>query len=170
MAPLLPLFEQFCAYCHQSFVPAKRGTQRFCSSSCRTTYSRKKKVGTLGQLTHLPTPVAVRGQGRKSTKQGILEAGAGALGANLITQGVEYLAVLRPMEKKLERMESLVEQMARDHTRAVQVMTSGFLRLMAQAGIPANTAYLALGLPQVAEIEPVAAVRAIKATGLKILG
>ncbi|WP_460615753.1 hypothetical protein [Hymenobacter seoulensis] len=29
-----------CRHCHKDYVPAKRGTQKFCSGSCRSTHSK----------------------------------------------------------------------------------------------------------------------------------
>lgn len=172
MALLKPTHAQPCAYCYQDFIPTRRGTQRFCSGGCRTTYSRKLKAGTLGQLTQLPTPAAVRGQGRKAFKETFLAAGAGALGANVITQGVEYLAVLRPMEQRLERLETMAEQILRNQAQIFQSQAQekvGLLALLTKAGIAPNVARAGLGMPLMPEIQPVQASQASKVPRLRKL-
>jgi hypothetical protein len=144
MARLKPTHAQSCAYCHQAFVPVKRGTQRFCSGSCRTTYSRKKKAGTLGRLTQLPTPAAV--QPPSSFVQQALAAGTGALAANVVSQTAEYFAVTQGLVQQVDRLTQLVELLLQNHATSTRLTGSGLLALLQKSGVSTDVARRVLGL------------------------
>jgi hypothetical protein len=103
MASSSPPNKQKCAYCGDKFVPVKRGTQRFCGASCRVSYCRKKKAGTLGRITHLPGPPRVFAG--LSFPQTVLAAGLGSLGANLLTQAGEYALVTQDLLQQLQAIQ-----------------------------------------------------------------
>lgn len=106
MARSSPTYKQKCAYCGDKFVPTKRGTQRFCGASCRVSYCRKKKAGTLGQLTRRAGPP--RPAAGLSFGQSVLAAGLGSLGANGLTQAGEYLLVTRALAQQLQALQHAV--------------------------------------------------------------
>ncbi len=106
MAHFSPTYKQKCAYCGGKFVPTKRGTQRFCGASCRVSYCRKKKAGTLGQLTRRAGPP--RPAAGLSFGQSVLAAGLGSLGANGLTQAGEYLLVTRELAQQLQALQQAV--------------------------------------------------------------
>ncbi|NVO86764.1 hypothetical protein [Hymenobacter terrestris] len=83
-----------CQHCHQEYVPVKRGTQKFCSSSCRSTHSKQKKAGTLGKFTSLPGPT----RGGLGFLESTAAAGVGAATANAL----EYLLVTRHLVSRSE--------------------------------------------------------------------
>jgi hypothetical protein len=106
MASSSPPNKQKCAYCGDKFVPVKRGTQRFCGPSCRVSYCRKKKAGTLGRITHLPGPA--RASAGLSFSQTVLAAGLGSLGANLLTQAGEYALVTQDLLQQFQALQQAV--------------------------------------------------------------
>ena len=97
MATRLTTHTQSCRYCHQDFVPTRRGTQHYCSASCRTSYCRKKKQGTLHQLTKLPGP----GGRQPSFARLTMAAAAGSLAANTATQTLEYFAITQDLVQQV---------------------------------------------------------------------
>ena len=109
MARLADTYELRCAYCHQEFIPAKRGTQRFCSGSCRTTYCKKKKAGTLGRVTKLKGP----GQSGSPTSfaEMTLASAAGTLAANTLMQGAEYHLVTKDLVEQVTQMRAQVQRL-----------------------------------------------------------
>jgi hypothetical protein len=152
MARLSHTHEQECKYCHQAFIPVKRGTQLFCSSSCRTTYCKKKKAGTLGRLTKLKGPG--RSGPAASFAEMTLAAGAGALAANTLTQGAEYYAVTKGLVEQVTQLTVLVQQLhakqaaqeARSKTDAM-LLGRGILTLLTRAGASKEEAWAALHTP-----------------------
>jgi len=106
MASSSPPYKQKCAYCGDKFVPVKRGTQRFCGASCRVSYCRKKKAGTLGRVTHLPGPPRV--SAGLSFKQTVLATGLGSLGANVLTHAGEYALVTQDLVRQLQALQQAV--------------------------------------------------------------
>jgi hypothetical protein len=152
MARLAHTHEQECQYCHQAFIPAKRGTQRFCSGSCRTTYCKKKKAGTLGRVTKL------KGPGRSALPASFAEmtlaAGAGALAANTLTQGAEYYAVTKGLVEQVTQLTVLVQQLhakqaaqeAR-HKNDATLLGRGILTLLTRSGATKEEAWAALHTP-----------------------
>jgi len=106
MARSAPAHKQKCAYCGAKFVPTKRGTQRFCGASCRVSYCRKKKAGTLGQLTPLPGPP--RRAAGLTFQQTVLATGLGSLGANVVTQAWEYALVTRELVQQVRALQHAV--------------------------------------------------------------
>lgn len=121
-APLLPMRERrarrpktqlpasytlVCQHCHKDYVPVKRGTQKFCSSSCRSTHSKQRKAGTLGRITSLLGPAR--------TGLGFWEASAAAgVGAAGVT-AVEYVLVTRHLvadsQQHSQQLTALTEMM-----------------------------------------------------------
>lgn len=170
MARLKPTHAQSCAYCHQDFIPTRRGTQRFCSGGCRTTYSRKLKAGTLGKLTRLPTPAAVQRQQTPSFGKQVLAAGTGALAANAVSQTAEYFAVTKGLVQEVAELKSLVVQLLNNQAHGNRGLFTGMLTLLEKAGIPANTARVGLGLAPMPEIKPPVKVQPDWATMLRDLG
>ena len=140
MATLSPTHAQQCVYCYQDFVPAKRGTQKFCSGSCRTTYSKKKKRGTLGRFTHLPGPqggaLPPEVTGPASFGQQALAAGTGALAANVVSQTAEYFGVTQSIVQEVKELKRLVQMLLRHHTTSTGVTVAGLRHLLAKSGVP----------------------------------
>lgn len=171
MATLSPTHAQQCVYCYQDFVPVKRGTQKFCSGSCRTTYSKKKKRGTLGRFTHLPGPhggVPVpEGTGTASFGQQVLAAGTGALAANVVSQTAEYFGVTQGLAQEVKELKRLVQMLVRHHSTSTGVMVAGLRHLLAKSGVlPADITRVLL--PAGVEVSlPVQAARAAPAAPIR---
>lgn len=98
---------QSCCYCHQDVVPTRRGTQQYCSASCRTSYCRKKKQGTLHRLKRLPGPATGSGP---SFEKLFLAATAGSLAANATTQLAEYHLVTKGLLAQLAQLQAQLHQ------------------------------------------------------------
>ena len=145
MAKLQNTYEQPCAYCHQDFVPVKRGTQRFCSASCRTTHCKKKKAGTLGRITKLKGPG--RAQPAGTFMDAALASATGALAANAVSQTTEYFAVTQGLIKQVEHLTRLVERLTANHTTATGVMVRGHMNTLVKMGLSREGASQLLNLP-----------------------
>lgn len=140
MAKTSPTHTQECLYCYRDFVPVKRGTQKFCGNSCRTTYSKKKKRGTLGRFTHLPgpggAPAPVAAGSPASFGQQVLAAGTGALAANAISQTTEYFAVTQGLIREVEKLTGLVQTLLAHHTVGARITVAGLRHLLVKSGVP----------------------------------
>jgi hypothetical protein len=152
MARLADTYELRCAYCHQEFIPAKRGTQRFCSGSCRTTYCKKKKAGTLGRVTKLKGP----GQSGSPTSfaEMTLASAAGALAANTLTQGAEYHLVTKDLVEQVTQLRAQVQRLQASqaasearHEANVALLGRGILTLLVQSGFTEAQARAAIETP-----------------------
>lgn len=147
MARLKPTHSQSCDYCHGDFVPRKRGTQRFCCDSCRTTYNRKKKAGTLGKFTKLPGPDKGLNKNPPSFSNMALASATGALAANAVSQTTEYFAVTRGLVKQVEQLTKLVQQLAADQTANAQKLGRGTLTMLTKLGATKEEAWKAINTP-----------------------
>lgn len=145
MARLKTTHEQICDYCHQDFVPKKRGTQRFCCASCRTTHCRKKRAGTLGRVTKLKGPRL--SQPTSTFMDAALASATGALAANAVSQTTEYFAVTQGLIKQVEHLTRLVEQLTANHTTATGIMVRGHMNTLVKLGLPKAEASQVLNLP-----------------------
>jgi hypothetical protein len=133
---------QVCRYCHQDFVPTRRGTQLYCSASCRTTYCRKQKQGTLHRLKRLPGPAH---GAPTSFEQLFLAATAGSLTANVVTQTAEYHLVTKDLLAQIAQLQQqLGQQLALNQQQG---------QLLAQLQHDQQRLLQALGVPLVAAIE-----------------
>ena len=145
MAKLKNTHEQSCAYCHQDFVPVKRGTQRFCSASCRTTHCKKKKAGTLGRVTKLKGPRG--GMQRGSFAETALASATGALAANTLTQTAEYFAVTKGLVKQVEDLTRMVMQLSKTQFNTFNLLGKGQVAILKQMGLSREEAFERLGIP-----------------------
>lgn len=163
MAKTSPTHTQECLYCYRDFVPAKRGTQKFCGSSCRTTYSKKKKRGTLGRFTHLPgpsgAPAPVAPGSPASFGQQVLAAGTGALAANAISQTTEYFAVTQGLIREVEKLTGLVQTLLAHHTTSTGITVAGLRHLLVKSGVPPSDVVRVLKPAAAALVAPVKAER-----------
>ena len=123
MARLQKTYEQPCVYCHQDFVPVKRGRQRFCSASGRTTHCKKKKAGTLGRVTKLKGPGGMLQRG--SFAENALASATGALAANTLTQTAEYFAVTKGLVKQVEELKRMVIQLSKNQLNTFNRLAKG---------------------------------------------
>ena len=140
MAKTSPTHTQECLYCYWDFVPVKRGTQKFCGSSCRTTSYRKKRKGTLGKFTHLPGPsgapaLAAAGH-QASFGQQVLAAGTGALAANVVSQTTEYFAVTQGLVRQAEKLTGMVQMLLAHHTASTGITVAGLRHLLVKSDVP----------------------------------
>lgn len=145
MAKLKNTYEQSCEYCHKDFVPNKRGTQRFCSPSCRTTNCKKKRAGTLGRLTKLQGPG--RGVQPRSFAETALASATGALAANTVSQTAEYFAVTKGLVQQVEQLTRLVHKLAADQARDATMLGRGTLTLLTKLGASRAEALAAINTP-----------------------
>ena len=145
MARLQKTYEQPCVYCHQDFIPVKRGTQRFCSASCRTTHCRKKKAGTLGRVTKLKGPRGVMQGG--SFAETVLASATGALAANTLTQTAEYFAVTKGLVKQVEELTRMVVQLSKTQFNTFNLVGKGQVAILKQMGLSREEAFEQLGIP-----------------------
>lgn len=145
MARLKTAYEQSCAYCHSDFVPRKRGTQRFCSASCRTTYCRKKREGTLGRVTKLRG--LERGLQRGSFAETALASATGALAANAVSQTAEYFAVTRGLVQQVDQLTHLVQQLIKDQANSAKQIGRGTLTVLTKLGASKAEALEAISTP-----------------------
>lgn len=147
MARLKPTHTQSCAYCYDEFVPRKRGTQRFCSPSCRTTYCKKKRQGTLGKLRKLPGPIHKQHNGSNSFAEMALASATGALAANAVSQTTEYFAVTQGLVKQVEQLTKLVQQLVVDQTDNAKRLGRGTLTMLTKLGATKEEAWKAINTP-----------------------
>lgn len=147
MARLKPTHTQSCVYCHGEFVPRKRGTQRFCSASCRTTHCRKKRAGTLGKFTKLPGPNNEAGMRSNSFAEMALASATGALAANAVSQTTEYFAVTQGLVKQVEHLTKLVQQLVVDQTDNAKRLGRGTLTMLTKLGATKEEAWKAINTP-----------------------
>ena len=145
MAKLQNTYEQSCAYCHQDFIPVKRGTQRFCSGSCRTTHCKKKKAGTLGRVTKLKGPRG--GMQRGSFAETALASATGALAANTLTQTAEYYVVTKGLVKQMEELARMVTQLSKTQSNTYNLVGKGLVAILKQSGLSREEAFERLGIP-----------------------
>jgi hypothetical protein len=123
-------------------VPTRRGTQLYCSASCRTTYCRKQKQGTLHRLKRLPGPAP---GATTSFEQLFLAATAGSLTANAVTQTAEYQLVTKDLLAQIGQLQQQLRQQLALNQRQGQ--------LLAQLQHDQQRLLQALGVPLVAAIE-----------------
>ena len=147
MARLKPTHMQSCAYCYDDFVPRKRGTQRFCSSSCRTTYCRKKRQGTLGKLKKLPGPLQKQQKGANTFAEMALASATGAFAANAVSQTAEYFVVTQGLVKQVEQLTKLVQQLVVDQTDNAKRLGRGTLTMLTKLGASKEEAWKAINTP-----------------------
>lgn len=149
---------QACRYCHQDFVPTRRGTQQYCSASCRTTYCRKKKQGTLHRLKRLAGPVT---SSETSFEKLVLAATAGSLVANATTQTAEYHLVTKGLLAQIAQLQvQLHQQLALNQQQG---------QLLVQLQHDQQRLLLALGVASAAsEMEPAAGTLAAPAAPLAL--
>lgn len=145
MARLKQTYTQSCKYCHQEFTPTKRGTQVFCSASCRTTHCRKKNDGTLGRATRLLGPG--RGQSKNTFTENVLASATGALAANAVSQTTEYLTVTKGLVKQVELLTHLVQQLLANHSASAQHLGRGTLNVLTRLGATKEEALQAMKTP-----------------------
>lgn len=145
MARLKSTYTQSCSYCHQEYVPVKRGTQRFCSASCRTTYCRKKNDGSLGRRTKLSGPA--RFQQKGTFAETALASATGALAANAVSQTAEYFAVTKGLVKQVEQLTQLVQQLAADQAATAKLLGRGTLNVLTKLGATKEEAWSAINTP-----------------------
>lgn len=145
MARLKSTHTQSCKYCYQEYVPVKRGTQLFCSASCRTTYCRKKNKGSLGRVTRLSGPV--RNQQKGTFAETVLASATGALAANAVTQTAEYYAVTKGLVKQVEQLTQLVQQLTASQAATAQLLGRGTLNVLTKLGATKEEALLAINTP-----------------------
>lgn len=145
MAWLKPTHTQECDYCHQAFIPQKRGTQRFCSASCRTTHCRKKKAGTLGRVTKLKGPG--KGLPRGSFAETALAAATGALAANAVSQTAEYFAVTRGLVQQVTGLTHLVQQLLAQQANNTKMLGRASLTMLTKLGATKAEALQVLNTP-----------------------
>lgn len=145
MAKLKNTYEQSCAYCHKDFVPKKRGTQRFCSPSCRTTNCKKKQAGTLGRITKLKGPG--RGVQPRSFAETALASATGALAANAVSQTAEYFAVTKGLVQQVEQLTRLVQKLVVDQASSAKMLGRGTLTLLTKLGASKAEALAAINTP-----------------------
>jgi hypothetical protein len=156
MARLKPTHTQSCTYCHQEYVPVKRGTQRFCSASCRTTYCRKKKNGSLDRGTRIAGPA--RHQQKGTFVETALASATGALAANAVTQTAEYFAVTKGLVKQVEQLTQLVQQLAADQATTARLLGRGTLNVLTKLGATKEEALSAINTPfQTPTVAPISA-------------
>lgn len=133
---------QSCRYCHQDFVPTRRGTQQYCSPSCRTTYCRKKKQGTLHRLQRLPGPAT---SSATSFEKLFLAATAGSLAANATTQTAEYHLVTKDLLAQIAQLQQQLRQQLSLNQQQGQLLVQlqhDQQRLLLALGVPAAAASL----------------------------
>ncbi|SHJ40045.1 hypothetical protein SAMN02745146_3039 [Hymenobacter daecheongensis DSM 21074] len=147
MARLKPTFTQSCDYCHGDFVPRKRGTQRFCSASCRTTYCKKKREGTLGKRTKLQRPGNELRKSSNSFTEMALASATGALAANAVSQTTEYFVVTQGLVKQVEHLTKLVQQLVVDQANNTRRLGRGTLTMLTKLGVTNEEAWKALNTP-----------------------
>lgn len=146
MARLSASYTQSCRNCYQEFIPKKRGTQLHCSASCRTTYCRKKKAGTLGRLTKLPGPQQRVGLENPSFAKAALTSAAGALAANAVSQTAEYFAITQGLERKVDKLLKMVDYLIQFQSSSNKLLGKGLLKSLRAMGIPETAAREAMGL------------------------
>lgn len=137
---------QSCAYCYQDFIPNKRGTQRFCSASCRTTHCRKKSAGTLGRVTRLPGPAKAH-IGGSSFAETTLASATGALAANAVSQTAEYFVVTKGLVQQVEQLTSLVQQLITAQMNTTKLVGRGTLNVLTRLGASKEEALEAINTP-----------------------
>ncbi|RZJ93948.1 MAG: hypothetical protein EOO60_04120, partial [Hymenobacter sp.] len=143
-AQLLLTHTQACLYCHKDFVPVRRGTQKHCSNSCRVSYCRKKRNGTLHRLVQVPGPAGARA----SFGEMYLAATAGSLTANTVTQTAEYLLVTKGLQAQLTQIQQLLPSQAQPAVSAAQqAINEEHRQLLAQIQHDQQRLLLALGVP-----------------------
>ena len=147
MARLKPTYTQSCDYCHRAFVPRKRGTQRFCSASCRTTHCKKKREGTLGKRTKLKGPGNEFLKGSNSFTEMALASATGALAANAVSQTTEYFAVTQGLVKQVEHLTRLVQQLVVDQAGNAKKLGRGTLTILTKLGATKEEAWKAINTP-----------------------
>lgn len=147
MARLKPTHTQSCAYCYDEFVPRKRGTQRFCSPSCRTTYCKKKRQGTLDKLKKLPGPLHKQHNGSGSFAEMALASATGALAANAVSQTAEYFVVTQGLVKQVEHLTKLVQRLVVDQTDNAKRLGRGTLTMLTKLGATKEEAWKAINTP-----------------------
>ena len=147
MARLKPTHTQSCAYCFDDFVPRKRGTQRFCSASCRTTHCKKKREGTVGKLTKLPGPGNKANKGSNSFTEMALASATGALAANAVSHTAEYFAVTQGLVRQVEQLTKLVQQLLVDQTDNAKRLGRGTLTMLTKLGASKEEAWKAINTP-----------------------
>ena len=123
----------------------KRGTQRFCSASCRTTHCKKKKAGTLGRVTKLKGPLGIVQRG--SFAETALASATGALAANTLTQTAEYFAVTKSLVKQVEELTRMVTRLSKTQSNTFNLVGKGQVAILKQMGLSREEAFERLGIP-----------------------